>query len=110
MRELYAQEPAARIGAMNGGIISAFSGVDVVNLDGVVNPEIRRAMARRELPAYLRRERIGYVVDHLEMIGAYEIFADEAWKRSFKLVRRFKTSSFAGDVVLMKFAPPEATP
>jgi len=110
VRELHAQEPAARIGAMNSGIISAFSGVDVVNLDGVVNPEIRRAMERKELPAYLERERIGYVVDHLELIGAYEIFADDAWKRSFKLVRRFQTSSFAGDVVLMKYEPPEETP
>lgn len=110
VRELNEAHPGVRIGAMNSGVISAFSGVDVVNLDGVVNPNLRRAMERKDLTAYLRREQIGYVVDHLDLIAGYDIFAGDNWRRSFKLERRFKTKRFAGDVVILKFEPPEDAP
>jgi 4-amino-4-deoxy-L-arabinose transferase-like glycosyltransferase len=52
-----------RIGAFQAGIYAWFSGLDIVNLDGKVNPDAQRALARRRLHRYLVEQRIDYVLD-----------------------------------------------
>ena len=55
--------PGTRIGSFNTGIYDYFSETDVLNLDGVVNAESRRAIERGELPAYLAERRVTYLID-----------------------------------------------
>ena len=50
----------------NSGIVSAFSGLPVIDLDGVVNPEAARAVREKKLLGYLRRRGVDVIVDHLE--------------------------------------------
>ncbi len=52
-----------RIGSFNSGILSWYSGKDVVNLDGLVNPRVRQAVLADEFPQLLHELRLNYVVD-----------------------------------------------
>lgn len=110
VRTMVAEEPDLKIGAMNAGILSAFSGLDVINLDGVVNPDAHDAIEDRMMLAYLRREGINVVVDHAKLIAAYGVFAEGNWAESFTLVHRVPASPFAGDVLVLRVKPPEASP
>jgi len=56
-------EPSATIGSFQSGIIGFFSGRDVVNLDGKVNPEAYEAIRTRRLHEYIRRKNITYIID-----------------------------------------------
>jgi hypothetical protein len=51
------------LGAFQAGVFSWFGQRDVVNLDGKVNPDAARALARRELGAYIESRRIDYLLD-----------------------------------------------
>jgi hypothetical protein len=49
----------------DSGAFSYFAGRGVVNLDGVVNSfEFQETLCRGELPQYLERHHVGYVVQH----------------------------------------------
>jgi hypothetical protein len=56
-------DASATIGSFQSGIIGFFSGRDVVNLDGKVNPEAYEAIRRRRLHEYIRKQNIAYIVD-----------------------------------------------
>ncbi|MCZ7584088.1 MAG: hypothetical protein M5R36_12540 [Deltaproteobacteria bacterium] len=100
----------ARLGAFNAGILRAFSGRDVTNLDGVVNPRIMSAMRQKNFGAYLRDAKIDVVVDHQKMIAMYGLWASPDYARGFELVRRYETPPFAGDVLALRVLPEAVTP
>jgi len=109
-RELAREDPDTKVAAMNAGILSAYSGLDVVNLDGVVNPDAWEALRDHDLLGYLRREQITVLIDHVKLIGSYGAFAGDEWPRSFSLLRRFETPPFAGDVVALHLLAPGEQP
>ncbi len=53
-----------RVGAFNAGVYDYFSDTDVINLDGVVNPAARRALAADRLPAFLAEHGITHLIEH----------------------------------------------
>ena len=53
-----------RVGAFNTGIYDYFTKVDVLNLDGVVNPGAVAAIRKRDLASYLRRMNVRYLIEH----------------------------------------------
>jgi len=52
------------IGAFNTGVYGYAMRRDVLNLDGVVNPEALAANRLDELPAYLARKRVRFLIEH----------------------------------------------
>ena len=57
-------DPSAAVAAFNTGVYDYAMHRDVLNLDGVVNPEALSALRDRQLPAYLERKGIGYLIEH----------------------------------------------
>jgi 4-amino-4-deoxy-L-arabinose transferase-like glycosyltransferase len=55
--------PDARVGSFNAGIVGYFSNRHVTNLDGVVNADAYRARRQKALPAYMREQKLDYLVD-----------------------------------------------
>jgi len=52
------------IGSFNSGIYNYFMHEDVINLDGVVNPEAVEAIRYDRLPEYVKKRNITYLIDH----------------------------------------------
>lgn len=52
-----------RVGSFNAGIISYFSGLNVINLDGVVNEDAAGFIRARTLGTYLKTRDIEYIID-----------------------------------------------
>jgi hypothetical protein len=63
LKVVFGDPPERRIGAFNTGIYKYFSGLDVINLDGVVNPRALEALRGHDLPRYVHHERIGYLIE-----------------------------------------------
>jgi hypothetical protein len=55
--------PDSTVGSFNAGIYSYYSGLRVVNLDGVVNHRAYEALQDRQLFPYMESERVDYLVD-----------------------------------------------
>jgi len=67
-----------RIAAFNTGIYDYVMADDVLNLDGVVNPQSARALRGNALPRYLAEQNVGYLIEHeLELTRALEQFGDD---------------------------------
>ncbi len=62
-----------KLAAWNAGIISFFSGRDVVNIDGLVNNEILRQIKSQTLARYIRKKRIDILVDYEAMLTSPEL-------------------------------------
>ncbi len=90
------------IGAFNAGIYGAFSGRRVVNLDGVVNPHIIEAMRAKRFVQYLREAGVRVIVDHQKLIATYSTWSQPGFSENFELIKRYKTSPFAGDVLVLR--------
>ncbi len=58
----------ATFAAWNAGIISYFSGLNIVNLDGLVNDKILAYIKKGQLIDYIREENIPYIVDYEFML------------------------------------------
>jgi hypothetical protein len=56
-------EPEARIGVFQAGIVSYFSGLDVINLDGKVNEEAYESLRARRLHRYIEDAGLRYIAD-----------------------------------------------
>lgn len=56
-------EPPELTGAWNAGVLSYFSGGQIVNLDGLVNDQVLEFARRNELLAYVARENIRRIAD-----------------------------------------------
>ncbi|MBK9206865.1 MAG: hypothetical protein IPL71_00580 [Anaerolineales bacterium] len=70
-RYLNANPLNERIGAWNAGIIAYYEGGHIINLDGLVNNDIYPYAIKNELPVYLRKKDIGYVIDFEPMFTLY---------------------------------------
>jgi hypothetical protein len=57
------QELDGMVGSWNAGIIGYYQGGTIINLDGLVNNDIYEYAIRNDLPTYLSREGINYIVD-----------------------------------------------
>ena len=67
-----------RIAAFNTGIYDYVMEDDVLNLDGVVNPQSARALRSQAFPRYLQEQNVGYFIEHeLELARALEQFGDD---------------------------------
>jgi 4-amino-4-deoxy-L-arabinose transferase-like glycosyltransferase len=72
--------PDTLIGAWNAGIMGYYSGRQVVNLDGVVNPAAFEAIQAGRLMAYIRETGIDYVIDSdWALQGEYGFFMGSGW-------------------------------
>lgn len=60
----------SKIGAWNAGIMSYFSGKQLINLDGLANDEIYPYIQKNDLLGYLRERQIGYVIDYMSMLSS----------------------------------------
>jgi 4-amino-4-deoxy-L-arabinose transferase-like glycosyltransferase len=52
-----------KIGAFQAGIYSYFSGLDIVNLDGKVNPLTKAALREKRIHNFIREYKIEYIID-----------------------------------------------
>jgi hypothetical protein len=62
--------PGARIGMLQSGVTGYFSGHEVINLDGKVNPGAMRALRDGRMADYLRREKIDLIGDWSDLVEA----------------------------------------
>lgn len=108
LKQIEQTEPGLRFGGFNSGILSAYSGLPIVNLDGVVNPEAAAAARRGELLNYLRNQGIEVVVDHERLLAQVDALEPAKWTDAFRLVRRFVTPPFAGDILILRLSKPAA--
>lgn len=99
---------ASRIGSFNAGILRAFTGRDIVNLDGLINNAALQALDQRELVRFIGEQGIDHVFDfeshltfHLVEFGGSEQLAgafDVVWQEDFG----GSTAGAAGRLVLLK--------
>ncbi len=68
------------IGAWDAGIVGYYQGGDIINLDGLVNDQVQEYIFNNDLPDYLRKENIRYLIDfdlvfsaEYQKRGGYEI-------------------------------------
>jgi hypothetical protein len=62
-RDLRDRKLDGRIGSWSAGIIGYYQGGTIINLDGLVNDGIYEYALRNDLPSYLSKEDIDYVID-----------------------------------------------
>ena len=99
----------AVIGSFNAGIYGYFSGHRVINLDGVVNPNIYDVYKSRALIQYIREAGIDFLLDHKVMFSYYAApFASESPVDTFVLVRSFPGGKSAGEILLLTWKKPKA--
>ncbi|MBC7223786.1 MAG: hypothetical protein H5T59_05875 [Anaerolineae bacterium] len=97
--------PEARPGAFNAGIPGYFSGMEVVNLDGVVNAEAFAAIRERRLLAYLRQAGITHVVDWRSTVeGDYQPFFEEGYLAHLRPLQTFPDPRH-GEMVVYQVVP-----
>ena len=58
------ENPPGRIGSFNAGVYNYFMSRDVINLDGVVNPEALEALRSDTLADYIEAKGIGILIEH----------------------------------------------
>lgn len=63
------QPAPAAYGAWNAGIVSYFSGLPVVNIDGLTNDDLLVYIKQNRLFDYLKARNIAFLVDYEEMLG-----------------------------------------
>jgi hypothetical protein len=85
----------------NCGIYGAYSGHRVVNLDGVVNPNIYDAVAQKRFMSYIQEAGIKHVIDHEIMFNSYSRFTTKPFHDYLKLTKRYKLNTFAGDILVL---------
>lgn len=94
-----------RLGAFNAGIPGYFSGLTVVNLDGVVNGEAFAAVRGRRILAYLEEAGITYLLDWRSTVeGDYRPFFEGGYLVHLRPLRTFP-DPYHGEVVLYQVGP-----
>ncbi|MFO8081914.1 MAG: hypothetical protein R6V07_16655 [Armatimonadota bacterium] len=103
----------ARIGSFNTGIFNFVMSRDVINLDGVVNPEVHEHLRNETLSSYMARRNIRYLIDHDRAVSMgralrepgitieklhdltlyYEPYHDEHVRKTFLWTVRFNTQN-----------------
>ena len=59
----------SKIGSWNAGIVSWYSGKNIINLDGLVNDSIYPHLKNQTLCSYIRESKIEYIVDFEAMFN-----------------------------------------
>ena len=80
--------PGTRIGSFNSGVLGCLLGdqYTVVNLDGVVNNSVVKALDQGRLWSYIRSEQLDLIVDHTRSISYFSHFAEANLLDSMTLV------------------------
>lgn len=73
------------VGAFNTGIYDYFTTFDVINLDGVVNPQSLQAIRDDQLATYLRQKNIKYLIEH-EVAANLDLLRDDDSVRLIKWI------------------------
>jgi hypothetical protein len=63
------QKPQVLYGSWNAGIISYFSGVDLINIDGLTNDEVLPFIKSNTLFDYIKYRGIDYLIDYEAMLN-----------------------------------------
>lgn len=100
--QLDRQLPGARIGAYNAGIYGYFAELPVVNLDGVVNPEVLEAKQRDDLLGYLDRSGITHLLDSEQTLRLHARGGGPGFLDAFELVYRFEVDGGPNDLILLR--------
>ncbi len=95
-----------RFGAFNTGIYGYVMDRTVVNLDGVVNGQVLRAMQKKKLLAYMWKMNIHLVVDHMDAFQNFAVYAEPAFQQSFALQARYPAATTGGDIVVLRLRSP----
>jgi len=98
------------VGSWNAGILGVLSGIQVTNLDGLVDDEAARANQQNRLLEYLQQRRIDYVVDHADAPAHPEgNHPDERLLRCLEPIRTLGNASDpfsgTGPVTLFRLRP-----
>lgn len=96
---------SVRFGAFNTGIYGYVMDRTVVNLDGVVNGQVLRAMKKKKLLAYLRKMKIQFVVDHKGAFSNFGVHAEPAFQTSFIPQARYPAQTTGGDIFVLRLRP-----
>jgi hypothetical protein len=97
----------SRIGAFNSGIMAYFSGRTVVNLDGLVSNAAAAALRDTQLWAYVRQQRLGYLVDY-DMNFTYRqawAWGDDTWRSQVELVQDLTEGGSRGSIRAYRVLP-----
>ena len=83
----------AVLAGWNSGIMSYFSGRQVVNLDGVINDQVIPYLRDHDLRAYIERRHIEYLVDGDGQVDSFmsEFSGEADWKSQYTLVKDLET-------------------
>ncbi|TNE45997.1 MAG: hypothetical protein EP343_24835 [Deltaproteobacteria bacterium] len=108
--KLRSTKKSGKVGAFNSGIYGYVLNQKLVNLDGVVNGQVLKAMKKHKLFAYLKKRNVTWIVDHLDVIQFYGVFAEPSFRKHLALKGRFGSGRSGSDIVLLKVMkkPPQA--
>ena len=99
--EIEGVEPGAVLGAWNAGIYGAYSNHRVVNLDGVVNPNIYDAVRKREFLKYVQEAGVEHIIDHQIMLSHFQTFSTLPFNQFLKEIHRIKVPGGGGDILIL---------
>ncbi|RME56015.1 MAG: hypothetical protein D6795_02150, partial [Deltaproteobacteria bacterium] len=100
----------ARVGAFNAGIPAFFAKSVVINLDGVVNPEVGAAIRSGRLDDYVREKGITHILDQEAWILLYARFAAPGWIATLAPLHVFPTHSREGPLYLLRVLDERGVP
>jgi hypothetical protein len=91
--------PNEAIGGFNTGIVSAFSGRPIVNLDGVMNESAISAIENKTLATYVREAGVVYLVDFNDQIDRFMtgFGGDPNWEQEYREAQSFEGQDFEGE-------------
>lgn len=90
-----------RVGALNAGLLGYLLPNRVVNLDGVVNPEILPVLKKKTWATYVSTKKITFIADFEDVIKVYFQFSDPEKMRKWRLVRRWNSDLAPGSFVIL---------
>ncbi len=96
-------EPGRTVGAFQAGTLSWFSGRDVVNLDGKVNPDAMQALRDRRTHEYILGTGVDYLVDWEWLLHC---LCTRHAPETKALFRKLETDPTPGGMSLFRVLPP----
>lgn len=94
-------EPDDILGSWNSGVYSAFTNHRVINLDGVVNPEIYQVLEKKEMIKYIKGAGVKHIIDHWFFFKTYQKYSYLRFEDHFKLTASFQIPNNGGRFVIL---------
>ena len=94
--------PDGRVAAFNAGIMGYFYKGTLINIDGVVNPEVLEHFADRTLESYLVQKQINYLVDHAFWLGIYNDIFGSPIQKNYDLIFQVPCKTFRNIICLKR--------